>query len=123
MDSKNVNVNARDVALVHRLRRKYAANEPALDALLYHALSQGGQKDVGDVVRKTMAFFASPEGEAVYAEVVALLDPAAAATYSSVATAADTPRTTASLYEYSQEWTKALKQRKTTQTQTQSNSD
>lgn len=105
-------VNAHDVALVHRLRRKYAGNEVALDALLYHALSQGGRKHVGDAVRESMAFYATPEGEAVYAEVVALLDPATLTpTTPTTPTASAGASASTSVYEYSNEWTKALKRK------------
>jgi hypothetical protein len=93
-------VNTKHVVLVNRLRRKYAGNELALDALLYYVLSEGGRADVGLKLKAGMDFFASPEGEAVYADVLArldsgIIDPSPA-------------RTPMCVYDYSHEWTQAM---------------
>ncbi len=63
-----------DIALIRRLREKCKGNEAALDALLYYILSENGATSVEAVIKRAMTFFATPdgEGEALYAEVLAL---------------------------------------------------
>jgi hypothetical protein len=63
-----------DIALIRRLREKCKGNEAALDALLYYILSENGATSVESVIKRAMTFFATPdgEGEALYAEVLAL---------------------------------------------------
>lgn len=65
-------LNKRQLDVVHRLRCTYAAdNGHAHDALIYYLLSDGGQHaaDIGKKIKKAMTFYKSVKGERFYHQI------------------------------------------------------
>lgn len=87
-------VNAKDLKTVQRLRKKYEENETAYDALIYFLITEGGTrtKDVSDRIKQAIAFCRGKEGQLYYGKVVDALE----------AQKDD-------IYDYSSSWAKAAR--------------
>lgn len=69
-------VNAKELKAVQRLRKKYEDSETALDALIYFLLTEGGTRteDVSSRIKEAIAFCRNKEGQSYYEKVVGVLE-------------------------------------------------
>lgn len=65
------NFNFKDFKYLQKLRVKYAGNENAYDAVLYHMLttSESGV-DISKKLKRAMEFYATPAGGKVYNQIL-----------------------------------------------------
>ena len=65
----------KDLRFLNQVRRKYASAPIAYDAIVYHALhSKEPGVDLSTKLRLAIQYYASPDGEARYQDVVAALE-------------------------------------------------
>jgi hypothetical protein len=65
------NFNFKDFKYLQKLRAKYAGNENAYDAILYHMLTTSESDiDIPKKLKRAMEFYATPAGEKVYSQIL-----------------------------------------------------
>ena len=88
-------VNAKEVKAVQRLRKKYEDNETAYDALIYFLITEGGKRteDVSSRIKQAIAFCRGKDGQSYYGKVVDVLE----------------EQKKDDIYNYSSSWAKAAR--------------
>lgn len=72
MTTMTFNFNLKGFKYLQKLRVKYAGNENAYDAILYHMLTTTTEPglDIPQKLKSAMEFYATSEGEKVYAQIL-----------------------------------------------------
>ena len=94
-----MDIHAKDLKFLNKVRRKYVDREEAYDAILYYALTIRDQ-DVGveEKLKRAIQFYSTPAGDLVYRQV-----------HDHLSAKAEPSDEGQEIYEYSHELAKAAK--------------